>query len=77
MKLSPPSPLQEAFHLNAPTAGQRRAVGIMWLIGAVIAMIWATVGNDVPEHGAIAITVAEVAVDGPVVAEAEPADPSH
>jgi len=72
MRLLRPSPIQDAFRLNAPTKRQNRAVGIVWLLGALVAATWATVLNDRPEHGAIAVTtVAAMPAQGPVVAEVQ------
>jgi hypothetical protein len=56
MKFRPPVLFQEAFRLNAPTARQQRAVGFVWLIGAIVAATWATFLYEVPQHGAIAVT---------------------
>ena len=71
MRFFSSTPFQEAFRLNAPSNRKVRLVQAMWLFGAAIAVIWGTMLNDVPEEGPIAITIAAVPSQGPVVAEVE------
>ncbi len=52
-------------------------VRAMWLLGAVVAMVWATMLNTAPEHGPIAVpAIAAATAQGPGVADAELIEPS-
>jgi len=75
MRFLSPGIFQEAFRLNASTPRQVRAVQVMWVIGAVVAIVWGTTLNDVPEHGAIAVTAIAAAPSQSAVVDAEPARP--